>query len=240
MDLYDVKRRDVYNFDEYMDLKNPGFGGPNSAKQWMDNKGKMVNKKPKLKEYQRTVERHPSFSHPVYNSTYKAMTHDKVYQQSGKEPYTYPDPYVTGYPVVDLGNIKESFESQYVFEQHKYYPGIQLAVGLHNGHVHDHKYTLVKYLADAPIAKEKKSVQIFSDCISEEDCLDELMHVVNLYDLKNCQEVKDTDGIVRSIVCNAEDLKDGMEFQLAQKLKYDEYYSQEVEDLLHGHDDHMS
>jgi hypothetical protein len=40
--------------------------------------------------YQRVVERDPNFTHPVYDPTYKAMTHDKVYKDAGKEPFDYP------------------------------------------------------------------------------------------------------------------------------------------------------
>lgn len=110
--MFNVHRRDIINFDNYMDLKKPGFGGPSSAKLFKDNSGKRVNKDPRLKEYQRVVERDPIFSHPVYNSTYKAMSHDVVYKQEKKKPYTYPDPYKVGIPIVDIteGKCVSSFE----------------------------------------------------------------------------------------------------------------------------------
>ena len=74
-----------------MDLKKPGFGGPNSAKEYRDGRGNIANPKPKLKDYQRVVERDPLFSHPHYNSTYKAMTHDVVYKQAKKKPFDYKE-----------------------------------------------------------------------------------------------------------------------------------------------------
>ena len=107
MEIFNVKRRDVFDFDSYMDLKKPGFGGPNSAKMYKDGRGNLVNQKPKLKEYQRQVERHPQFGHQVYDPTYKAMTHDLVYKQSKKKPFTYRDPYLTGLPVVDMTKVQE-------------------------------------------------------------------------------------------------------------------------------------
>jgi hypothetical protein len=105
MEMFNTKRRDVYNFNDYMDLKKPGFGGPKSAKQLKDGKGKLVNNSPKLKEYQRTVERHDLFKSPHYNSTYKAMGGDLVHkQEKGKNPYDYPDLYNNvGIPVVNVG-----------------------------------------------------------------------------------------------------------------------------------------
>ena len=40
MEIFDVHRRDIYSFDNYMDLKKPGFGGPNSVEFLKDAKGK--------------------------------------------------------------------------------------------------------------------------------------------------------------------------------------------------------
>ena len=111
--MFNVHRRDIMDFDNYMDLKKPGFGGPNSAKALRDNSGKKVNKDPRLAEYQRVVSRDPAFSHPVYDPTYKAMTHDLVYKQEKKKPFTYTDPYHTGIPVVNVaeGKCAPSFNS---------------------------------------------------------------------------------------------------------------------------------
>jgi hypothetical protein len=106
MEMFDTHRRDILNFDNYMDLKKPGFGGPASAMALRDGKGKMVNNKPKLAGFQRTVERDPAFSHPVYDPTYKAMTGDLVYKQEGKKAFTYDDQR-TGIPVVQMDPLKE-------------------------------------------------------------------------------------------------------------------------------------
>jgi hypothetical protein len=106
MEMFDTHRRDILNFDNYIDLKKPGFGGPMSAMPLKDGKGKMVNDKPKLAGFQRTVERDPAFSHPVYDPTYKAMTGDLVYKQEGKKAFKYDDQR-TGIPVVQMDPIKE-------------------------------------------------------------------------------------------------------------------------------------
>ncbi len=106
MEMFDTHRRDILNFDNYMDLKKPGFGGPASAMPLRDNKGKLINTKPKLAGFQHTVERDPAFSHPVYDPTYKAMTGDLVYKQEDKKPFTYDDQR-TGIPVVQMDPLKE-------------------------------------------------------------------------------------------------------------------------------------
>ena len=113
MEMFNVHRRDIMTFDNYMDLKKPGFGGPASAKPYRDARGKKVNPNPKLQGYQHVVERDPAFSHHVYDSTYKAMTHDLVYKQENKKPFKYQDPYLTGIPTVEVKPVKEgtSFES---------------------------------------------------------------------------------------------------------------------------------
>ena len=116
MEMFNTHRRDILNFDNYMDLKKPGFGGPASAMPLRDGKGKIVNSKPKLAGFQRTVERDPAFSHPVYDPTYKAMTGDLVYRQEGKKPFTYDDR-ITGIPVVEIEPVEEgrAYSSFYKF-----------------------------------------------------------------------------------------------------------------------------
>lgn len=99
MEVFDTKRRDILDFDRYMDLKQPGFGGPASAEAYADAKGNRVNKEPKLAQFQHTMERHELWSHPHYDSTYKAATNDIVYKQEGKKPTNYADPYHTAIPV---------------------------------------------------------------------------------------------------------------------------------------------
>jgi len=107
MEMFNTHRRDILDFDNYMDLKKPGFGGPNSAIPLKDGRGKLINDEPKLSKYHRTVERHPAFSHPVYDPTYKAMTHDLVYKQEGKKPFKYRDPYLTAVPVIEYDPVEE-------------------------------------------------------------------------------------------------------------------------------------
>jgi hypothetical protein len=107
MEMFNTHRRDILNFDSYMDLKKPGFGGPNSAMPLKDARGKLTNKNPKLSGYQRVVERDPAFSHRVYDPTYKAMTHDVVYKQEKKKPFTYTDPYQTAIPVIEVEPLEE-------------------------------------------------------------------------------------------------------------------------------------
>jgi hypothetical protein len=106
MDIFDVHRRDVYNFDKYMDLKKPGFGGNDSLIYDRDAKGKKTSNSNKLKDYRRVVKRDPMFKNPHYNSTYKAMTHDLVYKQEGEKPFTYRDPYLTGIATVEVGEYE--------------------------------------------------------------------------------------------------------------------------------------
>jgi hypothetical protein len=108
MEMFNAHRRDLLGFEDYMDLKKPGFGGPKSAIPSRDAKGKLIDKNPKLAQHRRVVERDPAFSHKVWDSTYKAMTHDLVYKQEGKKPFTYPDPYLTAYPTVEVGEIDEN------------------------------------------------------------------------------------------------------------------------------------
>lgn len=100
MDMFNNKRRDVYDFDSYMDLKNPGFGGPKSAIP-----AERVGKETKLNGYRRVVKRDPLFGEH-YDSTYKAMTHDIVYRQEDEEAFDY-DHGITGIPVVDLEDAME-------------------------------------------------------------------------------------------------------------------------------------
>lgn len=122
MEMFNVHRRDVMNFDNYMDLKKPGFGGPSSAVAFKDKSGKRVVDNPKLKEFQRVVERDPMFASKHYDSTYKAMTHDVIYKQEKKKPVEYRDPYLTALPVVDISKVEESLACtsfrKFINEQH--------------------------------------------------------------------------------------------------------------------------
>lgn len=107
MEIFDVHRRDVYNFDDYMDLKKPGFGGPISVESLKDDKGKYVNKDRKLEEYQRVVKRDVIFKNQVFNPTYKAMGGDLVHKQDiGENPYDYEDLYNNmGIATVETGKV---------------------------------------------------------------------------------------------------------------------------------------
>ena len=112
MDIFDVHRRDVYNFDQYMDLKKPGFGGNDSLIYDRDGNGKKTSESSdKLKDYRRVVKRDPLFKSSHYNSTYKAMSHDLVYKQEGEKPVTYPDPYLTGIATVEVGEYEKEEET---------------------------------------------------------------------------------------------------------------------------------
>jgi hypothetical protein len=100
MDMFNAKRRDILDMDSYMDLKNPGFGGPASAI-----KSSELGKEKKLNGYRKVVKRDPMFG-DHYDSTYKAMTHDLVYKQEGEKPFDY-DHEMMGIPVVDLEDAME-------------------------------------------------------------------------------------------------------------------------------------
>lgn len=110
MEMFNVHRKDVHNFDEYMNLKNPGFGGPKSAMPLKDAKGKIANKDRKLEGYQRMVKRDATFRNQVFNPTYKAMGGDLVHKQEvGKNPYKYADLYDNmGVAMVEVGESKKA------------------------------------------------------------------------------------------------------------------------------------
>ena len=109
MEIFNVHRRYVHTFDDYMNLKNPGFGGPKSAKLLKDGRGKFVDKDRKLSGYQRTVKRDDTFKNQVFNPTYKAMGGDLVHKQElKKNPYAYPDLYNNmGIGTVEIGETNE-------------------------------------------------------------------------------------------------------------------------------------
>lgn len=114
MEMFNVHRRDVYNFDEYMNLKNPGFGGPKSAEPLKNAKGKIANKDRKLQDYQRMVKRDATFRNQVFNPTYKAMGGDLVHKQEvGKNPYKYADLYDNmGVATVSIGESKKALNEE--------------------------------------------------------------------------------------------------------------------------------
>lgn len=118
MEIFNIKRRDVHNFDNWMDLKKQGFGGHESGKLLKDKNGKDIDKDRKLQGFQNKVSRHDAFSNQVFDPTYKAMGGDLVHkQEDGKNPYDYPDLYNNmGIAAVNIGETNEglchsSFES---------------------------------------------------------------------------------------------------------------------------------
>jgi len=109
MEIFNVHKRDVHTFDDYMNLKKPGFGGPKSAKLLKDGRGKFIEKDRILSDYQRTVKRDDTFKNQVFNPTYKAMGGDLVHKQDlKKNPYAYPDLYNNmGVGMVEVGETNE-------------------------------------------------------------------------------------------------------------------------------------
>lgn len=109
MEIFDIKRRDLPDFEKFMNMnvESTEYVKASPAK---DASGKDVRKsKDTLKEYQRRIERNPNFSNPVYDPTYKAVTHDKVTKDAGEEPFDYkvwPE-LDRGYPVVIANDVDE-------------------------------------------------------------------------------------------------------------------------------------
>lgn len=85
MDMFNAKDRRNPKMDDFMDLKKPSFGGPNSKKDFDKSKPEF------LKGYQRRVERNKDFENgaenPNYDTTWKAVTRDTVHRQAGKKPF---------------------------------------------------------------------------------------------------------------------------------------------------------
>jgi len=105
MDMFDVKRRDIPDFNKFLDIKVESSEYI-KKKPFRDASGKQLPKD-KLKGYQNEIERDPTFSNNVYDPTYRAMTHDVVYKQStDKEPFdykTHPE-HVPGIAVTNVNN----------------------------------------------------------------------------------------------------------------------------------------
>ena len=209
MEIFNVKRRDVYDFDQYMDLKKPGFGGPKSAMMYKDGRGKLVNQKPKLKEYQRQVERHPQFGHQVYNPTYKAMTHDLVYKQSGKKPYNYRDPYLTAIPTIDMKRLEESLAKskfgRFLAENHHMdemgYESPQITIRLVSGFIPDYMKTRLERLYPGATIKLVG------------DSMEEVIDAIEFYGLENCTEIS-AEEMMRDtregVICDAKEVLNSM------------------------------
>jgi len=85
MEIFNLRSNDVYDFDQYMDLSKPSFGGPKQAIEWDSKK-----KRKTLEKWTNTVKRYHSSEngteHPNYDPTWKAFTSDLVHKQAGKKP----------------------------------------------------------------------------------------------------------------------------------------------------------
>ena len=65
MDQFNLKQKDVYNFDDFMDLSKPGFGGPKSGIKFE------ATKEPKqLSKWRRVVKRYAPAENGVFNPNY--------------------------------------------------------------------------------------------------------------------------------------------------------------------------
>ena len=108
MDMFDVNRRDNPQMDQYMDPKKPPFGGPKEKSDFEGNKRKSLNK------YQRIVQRNRDFegnlhdpqtgeemNQPNYDTTWKAVTRDRVSRDAKKKPteVMYAKPTIATEPV---------------------------------------------------------------------------------------------------------------------------------------------
>jgi hypothetical protein len=125
-------------------------------------------------------------------------------------------------------------KQEYLLEQASFYPGIQLAIGLSNGQIYKHKYALIKKIAKTGrIETKDKLIQLFSSHESEDDCLEELKLATEIYNLVDCEMIEDKDNIIRSIICNAEELAKGMEDHIARSL---EYLDEDPQDVLYYDD----
>jgi hypothetical protein len=84
MDLYNLRQKDIYNFDEFMDIKKPAFGGPNSGLKFD------AKKEPKqLKGWRRVVKRYAPAENGVFNPNYdgqwRAIGMDRASRDAGVE-----------------------------------------------------------------------------------------------------------------------------------------------------------
>ena len=106
MDIFNVKRRDNPSMDNYMDLKKPGFGGPNSKEDFDKSKRKS------LEGYQRVVDRNADFEggnfNHNYDPTWKAVTRDLISRTAKKKPFNpmYAKQTIATVNAVEEGTIK--------------------------------------------------------------------------------------------------------------------------------------
>lgn len=118
MDMFNTKDRRNPSMDDYMDLKKPGFGGPNSRKDFDK------SKKETLKGYQRVIDRNADFEggqfNHNYDTTWKAITRDLISRTAKKKPFDpmYAKPTIATVDAVEEGKIMR-FE-QFVNESDGY------------------------------------------------------------------------------------------------------------------------
>jgi len=105
MDMFNVKRRDNPSMDDHMNLKKPGFGGPNSKEDFDTSKRKS------LKGYQRVIDRNADFEggnfNHNYDPTWKAVTRDLISRTAKKKPFDpmYAKPTIATVDAVEEGKI---------------------------------------------------------------------------------------------------------------------------------------
>ena len=106
MDMFNVKRRDNPSMDKHMDLKKPGFGGPNSKEDFDKSKRKS------LEGYQRVIDRNADFEggnfNHNYDPTWKAVTRDLISRTAKKKPFNpmYAKQTIATVNAVEEGTIK--------------------------------------------------------------------------------------------------------------------------------------
>lgn len=106
MDMFNIKSKDFPSMKDHMDLKKPGFGGPNS-KQDFDK-----SKRTTLAKYQRVIDRNADFEGGAFNHNYdptwKAITRDLISRQANKKPFNpmYAKQTIATVKAVEEGQIK--------------------------------------------------------------------------------------------------------------------------------------
>lgn len=116
--MFDIKRKDFPSMKDHMDLKKPGFGGPNSKEDFD------TSKRTSLAKYQRVIDRNADFEGGAFNHNYdptwKAITRDLISRKANKKPFNpmYAKQTIATVKAVEEGQIK-TFE-QFVNESEGY------------------------------------------------------------------------------------------------------------------------
>lgn len=106
MDMFDIKRKDFPSMKDHMDLKKPGFGGPNSKEDFD------TSKRTSLAKYQRVIDRNADFEGGAFNHNYdptwKAITRDLISRKANKKPFNpmYAKQTIATVDAVEEGKIK--------------------------------------------------------------------------------------------------------------------------------------